>query len=43
MSNDAFLTARFQSPAKPMISADKLAFSVTLSPGARCKHCNCSV
>jgi hypothetical protein len=28
--------------AQPTISVEKLAFYVTLRPGAPCKHCNCT-
>jgi hypothetical protein len=31
---------RFPVPARPTFSVEKWLFSVTLRPGARCKHCN---
>jgi hypothetical protein len=34
---------RFPVPARPTFSVEKWHFSVTLRPGARCKHCNCTV
>jgi hypothetical protein len=30
-------------PARPTFSVEKWHFSVTLRPGAHCKHCNCTV
>jgi hypothetical protein len=33
----------FLFPARPMFSVEKWHFSVTLRPGARCKHGNCTV
>jgi hypothetical protein len=34
---------RFPVAANPTYSVEKLLFFVTLPPGARCKHCNCTV
>jgi hypothetical protein len=39
----AMRVARVRGPAKPTISVERLAFSVTLRPGARHKHYNCAV
>jgi hypothetical protein len=34
---------QFPVPARPTFSVEKWHFYVTLRPGARCKHCNCTV
>jgi hypothetical protein len=34
---------RFPVPARPTFCVEKGLFSVTLCPGAHCKHCNCTV
>jgi hypothetical protein len=34
---------RFPVPSRPTFSVEKWHFSVTLRPGARYKHCNCTV